>query len=94
MEIVVPIQEIRETAKIVASRGYKQVVITIQIDGALKGSWFVGRSDFVLHPGLIVLENLGGQTEEAVALAIASVIRNQAGYSVDWKEDEHGNASV
>lgn len=78
----VPYHEIERCAQQIKQGEYPQVYLTIADDGTIQGSWFLGRSDFVLRPGFIVLLDLERQTEESIIYAILMVIRNQEGYVV------------
>lgn len=86
--VAVRYQEIVDVARQIKQGSYQQVYLTIDDVGHITGSWFFGRSDFVLRPGFIVLPRLLTQSEESIVYAIFIAIRNQEGYYVsEWPKE-------
>jgi hypothetical protein len=80
--IQIDIQEIRDLVRLAKQQNIAQFYIIIDEQGKLHGTWFVGRSDFVLQPNLLILITVQEQTEEAVIYAVRMLLRNRKGYVV------------
>jgi hypothetical protein len=80
--IRVDIQDICDLVHLAKQQNIVQFYIVIDEQGKLHGSWFFGRSDFVLQPNLLILITVQEQTEEAVIYAIRMLLRNREGYVV------------